>query len=64
MAKDLSDRIEAMLTIEDVADFCQVSSKTIRRWINAGDLPAAKLGAQWRIRPRDLDLLIRDRLTR
>ena len=64
MAKDLSDRIEAMLTIEDVADFCQVSRKTIRRWINAGDLPAAKLGAQWRIRPRDLDLLIRDRLTR
>ena len=64
MAKDRSDNFEPMLTIEDVADFCQVSSKTIRRWINAGDLPAAKLGAQWRIRPRDLDLLIRDRLTR
>jgi excisionase family DNA binding protein len=64
MAKDRSDNFEPMLTIEDVADFCQVSSKTVRRWINAGDLPAAKLGAQWRIRPRDLDLLIRDRLTR
>ena len=64
MAKDRSNRIEPMLTIEDVAALCQVSSKTVRRWIDAGDLPAAKLGAQWRIRPRDLDLLIRDRLTR
>jgi len=55
---------ERLLTIEDVAALCQVSEKTVRRWISSTDLPAAKLGAQWRIRPRDLDLFVRDRLQR
>ena len=43
-----------LLTINDVAALCQVSSKTVRRWITAGELPAAQLGNQWRIRPADL----------
>ena len=33
-----------LLTIDDVAELHQVSSKTVRRWIRAGELPAAKLG--------------------
>jgi excisionase family DNA binding protein len=45
---------EKLLTINDVAALCQVSSKTVRRWITAGELPAAQLGNQWRIRPADL----------
>ena len=53
---------ETLLTIEDVANLCRVSEKTVRRWIDAGDLAAAKLGAQWRIRPRDLELFIRERV--
>ena len=53
---------ETLLTIADVARRCQVSIKTVRRWINSGELPAAKLGAQWRIRPRDIELFITDRL--
>ena len=51
-----------LLTIDDVAALCQVSSKTVRRWIKTRELTAAKLGSQWRIRPRDLDLFIKDRL--
>ncbi|MDE0780032.1 MAG: helix-turn-helix domain-containing protein, partial [Alphaproteobacteria bacterium] len=38
--------------------------KTVRRWIKTGELTAAKLGAQWRIRPRDLDLFIHERMER
>jgi excisionase family DNA binding protein len=57
-------RPEQLLTIDDVAALCRVSSKTVRRWITRRELPAVKLGAQWRIRPRDLDLFLRDRLTR
>ena len=53
---------EQLLTINDVAALCQVSSKTVRRWIDARDLIAAKLGAQWRIRPRDLNLFVREHL--
>jgi excisionase family DNA binding protein len=41
-----------------------VPEKTIRRWIKARELTAAQLGNQWRIRPRDLDLFVRDRLGR
>ena len=51
-----------LLTIGDVTTLCRVSEKTVRRWITTGELPAAKLGAQWRVRPRDLDLFIRERV--
>ena len=53
---------EPLLNIKEVAALCRVSEKTVRRWIDAKDLAAAKLGAQWRIRPRDLDLFIREHL--
>ena len=55
---------EQLLTINDVAALCQVSSKTVRRWITAGELPAAQLGNQWRIRPAHLNDFIRDRVLR
>ena len=52
----------SLLTIKDAAVILRVSEKTVHRWIEVRELPAAKLGAQWRIRPRDLDLFIKDRL--
>ena len=57
-------RPEQLLTIDDVAALYSVSSKTVRRWIKTRELTAAKLGAQWRIRPRDLDLFIHERMER
>jgi excisionase family DNA binding protein len=56
--------LEALLDIPSAARICGVSEKTIRRWIAAGEMPAAKLGSQWRIRPRDLEDFVRDRLIR
>lgn len=53
-----------LLTIPEVTDVLRVSEKTVRRWIAAGELPAAKLGNQWRIRAHDLDHFVRDRLVR
>jgi excisionase family DNA binding protein len=53
-----------MLDIMDVAETCRVSEKTVRRWIKAGDLPAARLGNQWRIFPRDLRTFVLDRMVR
>ena len=44
-----------MLSIRAVADHLDVSIKTIRRWIDRGDLLAFKLGGQWRIDPDDLE---------
>ena len=50
--------LEPVLTIEQAAEICQVSAKTIRRWIARGDLHAVKLGRQWRIHRRDLTLAL------
>ena len=64
MSKIQKAALEALLIIKEVAALCRVSEKTVRRWIDARELPAARLGGQWRVRPRDLDIFIRDRLTR
>ena len=57
-------RPEQLLTIEDVAELFQVSAKTVRRWILAGDLSAAKLGNQWRIAASDAKRFFVERLSR
>lgn len=51
-----------LLNIADVATFCCVSEKTVRRWIARHEPAPVRLGAQWRIRPQDLDLFVRERL--
>jgi excisionase family DNA binding protein len=64
MAHSSHHHPETLLTIRDVAAICRVSEKTVRRWIETQTLLATRLGAQWRIRRSDLDLLIRDGLRR
>lgn len=46
-----------LLTVQEVAERTRVTPLTVRRWINAGELPASKLGgdkAGWRIDEEDL----------
>jgi excisionase family DNA binding protein len=43
-----------LLTVDDAAAHAKVSTKTVRRWIEAEDLPALHLGKLLRIRPEDL----------
>ena len=64
MKRRQRETLEELLVIEDVMSICRVSDKTVRRWIKARVLPAALLGGQWRVRPKDLEIFIRDRLTR
>ena len=45
-------------TVEDVAEFCQVSTKTVRRWIQRGELQAVRLGALVRVPHEELDAFI------
>ncbi len=44
---------EDLMRPSEVASKDNVSTKTVLRWIDDGDLPAFKLGGQWRISPRD-----------
>ena len=64
MPNKIKQTQDPLLTIPEVASALRVSEKTIRRWIYAEILPAAKLGAQWRVRSQDLQDFIRDRLIR
>ncbi len=42
------------LTVKEVAALFRICPKTVRRWIAAGDLPATRLGRDWRIARTDL----------
>jgi excisionase family DNA binding protein len=50
-----------LLSIHDAAGFLQVSERSIRRWITAGDLRAHKLGRQWRIAPDEIERFLATR---
>ena len=52
-----------LLTIREVAGYCQVDEKTIRRWIKAKELAALKLGRQWRVAEKDLRRFLNERWT-
>jgi excisionase family DNA binding protein len=51
----------ALLTIKQTAEHLQVSTRTIRRWIEAGDLIAHRMGHQFRISETDLQTFIKTR---
>lgn len=46
------------LTVEQVAMALGLSEKTVRKYINEGELKAFKLGTSWKISPQDLETFI------
>ena len=50
-----------LLTIDDVATFLSVSTKTVRRIIGRGELPHIRVGRQVRVRWEDLENNFYDR---
>ena len=51
------------LTVGEVADILRVSNMTVYRLINAGDLPAVRVGKSYRLREDDVDKYLADRYT-
>jgi|SRR5579884_2523539 len=47
-----------LLTVPQVADAFQVTSQTIRNWIDQGLLPALRVGRAYRIREADVAALL------
>jgi excisionase family DNA binding protein len=43
-----------LLTLSEAADLLQVSTRTLQRMIRNGQLPAFKVGGQWRLRETQL----------
>ena len=49
-----------VLTVAEVADALRVSTMTVYRLVNGGELPALRVGKNIRIRERDLDAFLAD----
>jgi excisionase family DNA binding protein len=49
---------DRLLSVSQVADEFQVTTQTIRNWIDAGALPAAKVGRSYRVKRADVDELL------
>jgi excisionase family DNA binding protein len=48
-----------LLTVPQVAAELQVTSQTIRNWIDHGTLPAVRIGRAFRVRRADVDEMLR-----
>ena len=46
------------LTTDEVLGYLRVNARTVYRLIRTGELPAVRIGRQWRIRRCDLDAWI------
>lgn len=52
-----------LLTVKEVADLCQVSPRTVFRWLSLGELAAVRIGNVTRIRKDDLEAFFQAHLT-
>ena len=55
MANNIIQELEACLTTDEVLVYLKVTPRTIYRLIRSGELPAMRVGRQWRFRRTDLD---------
>ena len=51
----MDDSLPVFLTTEEVLGWLKVTPRTVYRLIRAGELPAVRVGRQWRFRRADLE---------
>ncbi len=49
---------DSFLTVAEVAGLLKLNQQTVRNWIDAGSLPAIRVGRRVRIRRADLDRIL------
>jgi excisionase family DNA binding protein len=52
---------DELLTTSQVAEELKIDVKTVRKWINNGELEASDLGREYRVRRRDLEAFLESR---
>jgi excisionase family DNA binding protein len=55
---DAPKATDEFLTVAEVAALLKLNEQTIRNWIDAGTLPAVRIGRRVRVLRRDLDELL------
>ena len=53
--KNKSDKLEKLMTLEEVAEYLRLSVHTIYKMAQKGKIPALKAGKKWRFRKEDID---------
>ncbi len=53
-----------LLTVDEVADHLRISTRTVRRLIQAGEIPTVPIGRSLRIRRYDLNVYVDGRVSR
>ncbi len=57
MTNDLEPMVR-FLTLKQTAELLQLSTRTLLRMVKSNELPAFKVGGQWRVRESDLTKFI------
>ena len=60
----MSDHPDEILTIDEVAAYLKAGKRTVYRLAASGQIPAFKLGGNWRFRRGELDQWIANRIGR
>lgn len=56
---DNKQNIEKWVSMDFITDYLDISRETILKWINLRDMPAHKVGRQWKFKVSDIDEWIR-----
>jgi excisionase family DNA binding protein len=56
--------LEELMTLEEVASYLRVTTKTIYRLLERGAIPATKVGRRWRFRKDSIDVWLRQNSTK
>jgi excisionase family DNA binding protein len=64
MAQQLDNIQTRFMTVGEVAAVLRVSTMTVYRLINSGQLPAVRIGRSFRVREEELDRYLAERHTR
>ena len=54
------DREETYLTVAEVAATLKINQQTVRNWIDAGRIPALRMGRRVRIKSSDFDRILEE----
>lgn len=52
--------LEKLYTVDDIADFTNLTTRTIRNYLKEGILKGKKIGGQWRFTKQNIDELLND----
>lgn len=58
----MSDQLDEIFTIDEVAAYLKAGKRTVYRLASSGRIPAFKLGGTWRFRRGELDEWIASRI--